>query len=690
MNPEEIPQWVPFLKRTLLFRDLSAEELERVAVRLQPLSLPKGSTLYSRGDAGDAFYLVTSGRVRLLADRSGREAVTAFLGRGDALGELSLLTGEPRSVTVRLDTTSEFLMLSKQDFEDVARQNPSILIHLSRIIAQRMLRSQRVTDPAASGRQQVLVLASALDGPLWPLFAVHLGVGLMEETRKRVLWLDMGPQCGAVAKALGMKPVLTSEAMLRESDLRNPEVLVHLTAEHPSGLRVMSLPPSVLGGRLYRGIFLLVNLLRDLHDFVLISIGGGPGDVEKSILEEADQWVLLGHPAGLHAFHKLEEELGRGSVGSKKRLSVWLGSGAQAQEDALPAEGLSVVPWPDELTVRYARGASPFQVLEGFPRSRRALRRLVRRLGGMSVGLAMGSGAALGYSLIGVLKGFKRAHIDVDLVAGTSIGALFGGFYAMGMEPEEIEVLAARVDKAWIYENLFWDLTVPRSGIFAGTTLLRFIRSYFGEREFRQMDLPFACVATDIETGEEVILRDGKVAEAIRASCGIPLIFSPFHHAGRYLVDGGLVDPVPVRAVSQLGADILLSVNLTLPASERKGPVRRRHQARMQSLVELATLGSIKELALPPALRAPNMLEVLFQMIYTMEHQIARSRQDLVHVCVQPELSTFSWTELHRAREIIDAGERAAEQAIPKIKALLPYFSDTCKVPPGSASRQND
>ncbi|PIR19721.1 MAG: hypothetical protein COV48_00435, partial [Elusimicrobia bacterium CG11_big_fil_rev_8_21_14_0_20_64_6] len=151
----------------------------------------------------------------------------------------------------------------------------------------------------------------------------------------------------------------------------------------------------------------------------------------------------------------------------------------------------------------------------------KAFGRLARRIGGVQVGLALGTGAALGHATIGVLKVLKREGIPVDMVAGTSMGSLIAGCYAAGYEPEEIEELALRIDQSWVYENLFWDLTIPRSGLFAGDTLLRFIRSYMGSREFVDMEIPFACVAADIETGEEVVLRQGRVAEAIRASCGL-------------------------------------------------------------------------------------------------------------------------------------------------------------------------
>jgi len=255
------------------------------------------------------------------------------------------------------------------------------------------------------------------------------------------------------------------------------------------------------------------------------------------------------------------------------------------------------------------------------------------------------------------------------------MGSLIAGCFAAGYEPEEIEQLALRIDKSWVYENLFWDLTVPRSGIFAGDTLLRFIRSYMGSREFGDMDIPFACVAADIETGAEVVLKEGRVAEAIRASCGLPLIFEPTQLSGRWLVDGGLVNPVPTRVIADMGADILLAVNLTVPASERKSDLHERHKQRLLDRpISLETLTQVARGAMPKAFRAPNFFEVFFQMIYTMEYEVAQSRLDLAHVTMFPDLKGFSWTELHRAGEIIKAGELAAEEALPRLKALIPSF----------------
>lgn len=683
MTPEELGAWEPFLKRVPLLQGLPPEDIRRVAARMQLLSLPKGSTLFSAGDEPNAFYIVTSGQVRILHDVAGDERVVAFLGRGDEIGEGGLLTGEPRTTTVRLDTTCEFLKLLRKDFEDVLRENPSILLHLSRIMARRLVEQRTPQLRKSPDARQLFVLCCALPRADRQVFTVNLAMQLVEQLRRRVLLVDLHPEAGQAARILGLKPDLVTEAAVRTVDFRDPAAIAALTQQHPSGLDIMSLPAATLGGRLYSAIYLFLNFLREAHDVVLLNVGADLGDVEKSIIAEADQMLLAGLETERPAFRQLQAELRTLLPDTSKLLQVWLGD-LDAEDAVLdPACAHIYVPWREDIAAQFERGGNPFEPVASMPKAARAVERLARRIGGVKVGLALGTGAALGHSLIGVLKVLKRERIPLDIVAGTSIGSIVSGLTALGLEPEEIEELALRVDKAWVYENLFWDLTVPRSGFFAGSTLLRFLRSYFGAKEFSDLEIPFACVATDIETGEEIVLREGRVAEAVRASCGMPLIFSPMRLNGRYLVDGGLVNPVPTRVVAGMGADVVVAVNLTMPASERairkpKGP-RGRKPTLFETPVDLANL---KELALPDSLKSPDMFNIFFQMIYTMEYEIAQARvADYAHVVIEPDLRGFSWTELHRAQEIIKSGERIAEEYVPQIKALLPFFSGNKNAP---------
>jgi NTE family protein len=676
MNAEEISAWEPFLKRIPLFAGLAPEDLRRIAARLQPLSLPRGGTLFSQGDESDALYVITSGQVRAVQNIRGVETVTAFLGRGEMLGEAGVLTGEPRTSTIKLATTCEFLKLPKKEFEEVLRETPSMLLHLSRLLTMRLVESNRPSPKRRLDGAQLIALSLALPRPDRLLTTLHLGLQLLEQTRRRVLLVDLNPESGGVARALGLKPVVVNEQAIREINLREPDRLRSLFQQHPSGLEILNVTPSTLGGRLYGNIYLFLNYLRDVYDLVLVSLHNELGDVERSVLAESDQVVLAGTDTHRPQYRQLEAEL-RSLVEAKKIVPLWFGEPDLEDTTYALTPGAGVLPWQDDIADQFDRTGSPYEPMRAHPRSHRALERLARKLGGIKVGLALGTGAALGHSLIGILKVFKREGIPIDIIAGTSIGSCVAGLTALGMEPEEIEELALRIDKGWVYENLFWDMTLPRSGLFAGQTLLRFLRSYFGSREFTDLEIPFACVATDIETGEEVVLKEGRVAEAIRASCGLPLIFSPLRLNGRYLVDGGLVNPVPTSVIADMGADTIIAVNLTAPASEVS--VRRpRGRDILTAPVDLETL---KDLTLPNILKTPNIVEVFFQMIYTMEYEIAQSRVGLAHVLIHPDLKGFSWTEMHRAKELIRAGQLVAEQYVPQIKALLPFFSDSCRVP---------
>ncbi|MBI5883964.1 MAG: cyclic nucleotide-binding domain-containing protein, partial [Elusimicrobia bacterium] len=187
MNPEERHSWEPFLKRVSLFSGLSSSEIRRVAGKMQLLSLPKGATLYGQGDAGDALYLIASGSVRIVNPHAGADAVLAFMGRGDVLGETGLLTGERRSVTVRLDTSCEFLKLARQDFEALARENPAFLTHLTRLLSARLTASGSGVLRQAPGAPKLVTLnvAAGLDDRL--VLSLHLALALLEQTKRRTV-----------------------------------------------------------------------------------------------------------------------------------------------------------------------------------------------------------------------------------------------------------------------------------------------------------------------------------------------------------------------------------------------------------------------------------------------------------------------------------------------------------------------
>ncbi|MFC1945822.1 patatin-like phospholipase family protein [Chloroflexota bacterium] len=183
------------------------------------------------------------------------------------------------------------------------------------------------------------------------------------------------------------------------------------------------------------------------------------------------------------------------------------------------------------------------------------------------IGLALGSGAARGLAHIGVLDVLQKEGIPIDMVAGTSAGAMIGGLYALGKDIEEIKSLALELKGQKLV--LLVDPSFPKSGFIKGRRIKRLLSLYFGgDIKIEEMRLPFACVATDVETGEEVVIDHGPVLEAIRASISIPGIFSVARWKGRHLVDGALVNPIPVDVLARMGADFIIAVNVIPEVSQ--------------------------------------------------------------------------------------------------------------------------
>ena len=177
------------------------------------------------------------------------------------------------------------------------------------------------------------------------------------------------------------------------------------------------------------------------------------------------------------------------------------------------------------------------------------------------VGLALGGGAARGLAHIGVLEVFEEENIPIDMIAGTSFGGLVGAFRAQGKDASLMKEAAEKMNVAKMLSLA--DLALPKSGLLGGKAVIHLLQKAMGKDvKFDELPTPLALVATDIVTGEEVVIDQGSVLEGVRASISIPGIFTVAKREGRYLVDGGLVNPVPVSVLKKMGADFIIAVNV--------------------------------------------------------------------------------------------------------------------------------
>jgi len=296
------------------------------------------------------------------------------------------------------------------------------------------------------------------------------------------------------------------------------------------------------------------------------------------------------------------------------------------------------------------------------------------------VGLALGSGGARGAAHVGVLKVLEREGIKVSAIAGSSIGAMVGGAYAAGIPLSRIEEEWMTTSRTRLFRSFL--PTFPRAGLSSGAGLRRYLREILGDVRIEELPIPFAAVATDLDTGEPVVLRKGPLVEAIRASTAIPGIFQPGRWEGRLLVDGGLVEPLPIRVCRELGADIVIAVD-TNPAPKPTTPEARQPWALLSQTLQQglrrrpwipASLAEVlhEYVRGKPIIRPlPGIFEVLNQSVALLVQEVLRLKLllDPPEIYIRPQ---FRGEQSYlRAKENIQAGEEAMAQALPKLYELL-------------------
>jgi NTE family protein len=255
----------------------------------------------------------------------------------------------------------------------------------------------------------------------------------------------------------------------------------------------------------------------------------------------------------------------------------------------------------------------------------------------VKVALVLGAGAAKGFAHVGVLKVLEANHVPVHMVVGTSVGSFVGSLSAYGYSAYDLQKIAMGIEKGEIA-----DLTVPDNGFVKGEKLEAYVNRMIRGTTIENLRIPFYAVATDIGSGEEIVFGRGNTGSAVRASCSIPGVFRPVRIGDRTYVDGGVVSPVAVDAARRLGADVVIAVDIAGDVS-----------------------GSIPE----------GTLDTIFQSINIMYSKIAAAQLSRADVVIKPKVGYIASGDFTKRHEAILEGEKAAQDALPKIQALLGEFA---------------
>jgi len=299
------------------------------------------------------------------------------------------------------------------------------------------------------------------------------------------------------------------------------------------------------------------------------------------------------------------------------------------------------------------------------------------------VGLALGSGSARGWAHIGAIEAIEEAGIPIHYVAGTSIGAFVGAVYATGYL-DSLKQFALQMD--WKKVLSYFDVVFPRSGLMDGKKIHELFSLHTEARTFDDFKIPVKVIATDLNTGKKEILDSGNIIESIRASVSVPGVFTPVHLNDKWLVDGGLVDPVPIKVVRDMGADVVIAIDLNSGLASKKSSkkskekIKQLQKERNEIIARIASQYSSAERAVKNQINRwfspsskPNIFDVLGSSIGIMEEQITRINLAIEkpEILIQPRLGDLKMFDFDQAERSIQEGYIQAKNQIDNIKSLL-------------------
>lgn len=477
------------LAQTNLFVALSNPALEQLAARTEVRELSSGETLLEIGSPADALYIVAVGRLRVvLADGT----VINDIGRLEPTGEISLLSGEPRTATVYAVRDSKVLKIDREALYEVFVRHPSALLEISRTVIRRLRQNQRAASLAASRRSRCFALLPASAGVDVRGFAQSLG--------------DALAVCGKV------------------------EVLDAARVDAALGPGAASTPIGD-GDREERLIDWLQALEME-HRHLVYAAGTECDAWSRRCMRQADRVLVLADAREPPSRSAAIVELRRSGIRAEVDLVLI------RPENAAPG---SVIEW------RTAVGAASHYFLR--PGSARDMGRIARSLTGRALGVVLGGGGARGFAHIGLMRAIEEMGLEVDVVGGASMGAFVSALVACGYDSTEMLRLARQM---FVGRNLLNDFLFPSVSLIRGRKFLGGLREVFGEEQIENLRTPFFCVSTNLTRGMAQVHDHGPLTIWLGTSMCIPGVAPPVAYKNELLVDGAVINSLPTDIMQGL------------------------------------------------------------------------------------------------------------------------------------------
>lgn len=668
------------MRQIPLFSDLSDNQYELIKERSDIIEYNKHEIIYEEGSAASGFYCIICGRVIVFSrDKHGNEVILEYLHRGKYFGIISLLTNTNHSVTARALNDLVLLFIKKDDFDFILKKIPVLAVDLSRTLSRRL--KDKGLHRKLIFESTIISAYSSSSQSGKTIYSLNLSLRLNQETGKTVIILDICPQetVHSLPQRLGMnekyKVFSLSESVGDTLSGRGPEEPAgfrDFIVETGFGISLMCIHYEEKS-RLKKILDILSFLVNDYH-YIILDLPSIMDPFVFGILNQSDFIHLLTSPQEVdlkktrHLIDRLKQEFNFQEAKikviineyklSKIDYSAQRGLLGHQIYATLPRINLSCSDKPviDEVQSEYAK----------------AIRRISRQVSENLVGVALGVGVGYGFCHIGVLKVIEEEKIPVDIIAGSSIGAIIASLWAIGRTADEILEITKEEFRQPKYTWGLVDLTFPLIGFIKGNKLYRFLKKYLANTTFYDVRLPLKIIASDIRRKESIIFDKGRLLDAVMASCSMPGVFRPFRMKQNLMLDGGIINPLPTEVLFGLGVKKIIAVNVT---PTREDILRQCQEIKQEIAVTQQTLKKRRRwFNLRSYIQNKfknNILDIVFSSIELMQGEVISKEGQLADIVLHPDTRGLHWLELYRSAEFAKRGEEETRKHLAKIWEIV-------------------
>jgi predicted acylesterase/phospholipase RssA/CRP-like cAMP-binding protein len=701
---------LPILKQIPIFQGLNWFSLNRISRHVEIVDFNKGDIICQQGAPADAFYALVSGRVYSYSlDHAGHKEDVSFILRGMQFGVISTLTGENHSRTYEAINDSVVIKINKDSFAQLLKSTPQLAVALSQSLSQRI--HSHFTHTKNTQENTIIAVYAPVQGSGSSTYATNLALSLKEQTDKKVLLLSLSSD--KTEERIDLADIVGNHQSILDTITKGVLTVDLLSVKFdPQNTTIMSKISQFISAPMNEYNFIVLDLPNEMDDVVMKTLTQADVIHLVSIDTEKDLDTTR------HVIDKLSEHLKERFHAERVQVII---SGVNTDDHISPAEIKKILNYdvflalphlkPAEFT--YKKVIPGFAFVEVDVRSEYAktIRRLSRQISKVMVGLVLGGGAALGMAHIGVIRVLEREGIPIDVVVGSSMGALIASIWSIGYTADELEKCGQEFESRsgilQLYDppmrralilflfvllfmicHLFWVgilfmflvvplAFVPVSGLVQGDAIARWLKSKLENKTFHETKIPLRVVVYDLYHRQEIIIDQGSLLDAVRKSIAIPGVIKPVMETKQMIIDGGVLNPLPTNVLMDMGVKKIIAVNVLQSPEEVDWAQKREEEAMFKEDLEITFsrhpfkyLGFRLSRVLLKAF-TPNIADIVVRTLQASEFVIAEQSAKHADVLIHPDLKGISWFEMYEVNKLIKRGEEAAEKALPAIKALV-------------------